>query len=170
MFQILPPAPGKTRKKTANARRVTENPPTPTTNPLDGRVVLRTAFFDGERERTSLDNQSLKLNLYDLTLVVSVLIVVVLPLLSSTMNQSDPEASIRAAYSDAKARGLPDCWRCTIDVSELGWVSRRTVLLPAVSVVVILCGGRIHLTGFLLLSINTETEPPQMDSSDGAFL
>ena len=32
------------------------------------------------------------------------------------MNQSDPEASIRAAYADAKARGLPDCWTCTIDV------------------------------------------------------
>ena len=34
------------------------------------------------------------------------------------MNQSDPEASIRAAYADAKARGLPDCWTCTIDVSS----------------------------------------------------
>lgn len=32
------------------------------------------------------------------------------------MNQSDPEASIRAAYADAKARGLPDCWTCSIDV------------------------------------------------------
>ena len=36
--------------------------------------------------------------------------------LQSRMNQSDPEASIRAAYADAKARGLPDCWTCSIDV------------------------------------------------------
>ena len=35
------------------------------------------------------------------------------------MNQSDPEASIRAAYVDAKARGLPDCWTCSIDVCSM---------------------------------------------------
>jgi len=31
------------------------------------------------------------------------------------MNANDPEASIRAAYVDAKNRGLPDCWTCSID-------------------------------------------------------
>jgi hypothetical protein len=34
------------------------------------------------------------------------------------MNSSDAQASIQAAYADARARGLPEGWTCSIDVSR----------------------------------------------------
>lgn len=90
------------------------------------------------------------------------------------MNANDPEASIKAAYVDAKARGLPDCWTCSIDVSIVcralvfSSMSLSTVIFDATESTILI----LPLTCFwillfvLVLSFFSETQPPQMDRAN----
>ena len=72
------------------------------------------------------------------------------------MTRAREEQIIEAAYKEAKARGLPDGWTCTIDVSCWEWLS--VVLVDRITIV------WLWLTPLSFWVDLLETQTPEMDS------